>query len=74
VIHVLWAILVTMFVYPNGIVLGNLIASAICSVLVYLKIHFKLNKQHAERLAQSERHHKAQLAAIRGVPAPTMEK
>lgn len=54
-----------MFSWPDGIVVGNLIASAICSVLVYLKLHFKLNRQHREKMEQAERHHREHLQAIR---------
>lgn len=45
----------TLFSWPNGIVVGNLIASALWAVPALLHLDRKL-----------ERHHRAHLAAIRG--------
>jgi hypothetical protein len=59
--HVLWQ----MFSWPGGNVIGNMVASAICSVLVYLKLHLKMNAQHREKLEQAERHHRENLSALR---------
>ena len=59
--HIIWV----MFQWPQGIVVGNLIASAITSVLVYLKLHARMNKQHAALHARLDKQHKEHLAAIR---------
>lgn len=37
-----------MFQWPQGIVVGNLIASAITGFFTYLKIHRKLNKHNRQ--------------------------
>lgn len=41
----------TLFSWPNGIVLGNLIASALWATPTLIHLHTKLNRQHKEHLA-----------------------
>lgn len=41
----------TLFSWPNGIVLGNLIASALWATPTLIHLHVKLNRQHKEHLA-----------------------
>jgi hypothetical protein len=40
--HLLWQ----MFNWPNGVVLGNLIASAICGAPALWHLHRKINRHH----------------------------
>jgi hypothetical protein len=49
-------LLITLFKWPNGIVVGNLIASAICVLIAAI---------HLDRLAN--RHHKEHMAHWKGV-------
>ena len=60
------------FGWPTGAVWSNLLASGICSLLVYLRMHAKLKashqaladqaqQQHTERMAQAVAHHGALL-------------
>lgn len=44
-------LLVTLFSWPNGIVVGNLIASAIWAAPALWHLHRKLDRHHAEHLA-----------------------
>jgi hypothetical protein len=50
-------------------VLGNLAAAVLCGTPALWHLHRKLDRQHAERLAQSAVHHAAQLTAISAVRA-----
>jgi hypothetical protein len=59
-IHFLW----TLFGWPQGIVVGNLIASVLWAAPALLHLHRKLDRQHTERLAQAARHHQAILHAL----------
>ncbi len=49
--HILWI----MFNWPNGIVLGNLLASMIWGIPALTRIHSKLNKHHQVQLAMIRR-------------------
>jgi len=42
------SILLTLFAWPNGIVVGNLIASAILGVPALLHLHWRITKHHRE--------------------------
>lgn len=53
-----------LFGWPAGIVVGNLIASALWAAPAAWHLHAKLNAQHRERLSQAARHHEQVLAAI----------
>jgi hypothetical protein len=44
-------VLKTLFSWPNGIVLGNLIASALWATPALIHQHRKLNRHHEEHLA-----------------------
>ena len=55
--------LAVLFSWPNGIVLGNLIASALWATPALLHLHRKLNRHHAQRLAQAAAYHRRQLQA-----------
>lgn len=46
--HALTDVIVTMFSWPAGIVVGNLIASLIWAAPALLHLHRKLNRHHAE--------------------------
>ena len=57
-------VLSELFGWPNGIVVGNLIASAIWAAPALWHLHRKLDAQHAERIAQAARHHAEVLAGL----------
>jgi hypothetical protein len=57
--HFLWI----LFMWPNGIVLGNLLASVLWALPVLLHLDRLLRRHHRERLEQGERHHRERLAA-----------
>lgn len=42
--HVLWQ----LFNWPNGIVVGNLIASLLWAAPAFIHLHRKLNRHHRE--------------------------
>jgi len=44
-----------MFRWPDGIVVGNLIASALWAAPALVHLHRKLDRQHAERGAEAAR-------------------
>jgi hypothetical protein len=44
--------LLILFGWPNGIVLGNLLASLIWAVPALIHLHVKLNRHHNEILAR----------------------
>lgn len=48
-------ILKELFSWPNGIVVGNLIASALWATPALLHLHRKIDRNHAEHLAAIER-------------------
>lgn len=50
----------TLFSWPNGIVVGNLLASAIWATPALIHLHRKL-----------DRHHREHMEAVRNVNAPT---
>ena len=54
---VLHGLLLTLFIWPSGIVVGNLIASAMWQPQWFLALHHKVNKQHREHLEQADKHH-----------------
>lgn len=64
----MWSVLVTLFDWPNGIVVGNLIASAICVALAALRLERLLKRHHRQRMAQAQETHKlvAELHARHG--------
>lgn len=64
--HVLWE----MFRWPAGIVVGNLIASLLWAAPALLHLHRKLDRHHAERLAQAARHHQAVMGELRKQAPP----
>lgn len=45
-------------------VLGNLVASLLWALPAMMHLHRKLDRQHAERLAQAASHHQAVLDAV----------
>jgi hypothetical protein len=45
-------------------VLGNLVASAVLGVPALWHLHRKLDRHHAERMAQGEAHQRAIMAAL----------
>jgi hypothetical protein len=49
------------FGWPAGAVYSNLLASAICAVLVYWRLRVQMIAHHAEALAQAARHHAERL-------------
>lgn len=59
-LRVLWE----MFRWPDGIVLGNLIASALWAAPALLHLHRKLDANHAERVTQAAVHHRELLTAL----------
>jgi hypothetical protein len=61
------AFLSTLFAWPNGIVVGNLIASALWATPALIGLHRKLDRHHAAHMAAAAR--TAQLAAAPADPA-----
>jgi Co/Zn/Cd efflux system component len=55
------AILAAYFGWPLGAVYSNLLASAICSLWVYLRMRAKVRAAQVASMAQAARHHKEQL-------------
>lgn len=45
----MWHIVTTMFSWPNGIVVGNLLASLLWAAPALLHLHRKLDRHHRER-------------------------
>lgn len=45
--HILWV----LFNWPNGIVVGNLIASAIWAVPALAHLHWRISRNHREHMA-----------------------
>ena len=58
-------ILSTMFSWPNGIVVGNLLASAIWAPVGIIHLDRLMRRHHREHLALVIRHHREHLAALR---------
>jgi hypothetical protein len=56
------AIVSFYFGWPTGAVWSNLLASLICALLVWWRLHRQSARQHAVLLAQAARHHLEQLA------------
>jgi hypothetical protein len=50
VIGAVWSFVVTLFRYPDGIVLGNLLASAIWAAPAITHLHRQASRHHAERM------------------------
>lgn len=48
-------ILVTLFGWPNGIVVGNLIASALWAAPALAHLHIRLTRQHRAHMAALRR-------------------
>lgn len=46
----MWGFLVTLFQYPSGIVLGNLMASAIWATPALIHLHRKIDRNHREHM------------------------
>lgn len=46
-------ILATMFSWPNGIVVGNLIASALWAAPALTHLHRKINRHHREAMTRT---------------------
>lgn len=59
--HILWE----LFNWPAGIVVGNLIASAIWAPIGIIHLDRLMRRHHAEQLAQAARHHREHLAWLR---------
>lgn len=55
--NAVWSVLVTLFAWPDGIVVGNLIASAMCVCLAAVHIERLLKRHHAQRMQQAEATH-----------------
>jgi hypothetical protein len=45
-------------------ILGNVVAALVCGVPALFHLHRKLNRQHSERLAQADQHHRKTLRAL----------
>jgi hypothetical protein len=55
-----------MFSWPDGIVVGNLIASGMCTLLAALHLDRLARRHHREKMAQADAHHAEHMAVIRG--------
>lgn len=51
-------ILTFYFGWPTGAVWSNLLASLICSIIVWWRLRARMIIHHNETLAQQERHHR----------------
>jgi cytochrome c biogenesis protein ResB len=58
---VLHGLLLTLFIWPSGIVVGNLIASAMWQPQWFLSLHHKANKHHTEAIDLAKTHHQEKL-------------
>jgi hypothetical protein len=58
------SILRTLFSWPDGIVVGNLIASAIWAPTAIIHLDRLARRHHREHLALLHRHHREHLDAI----------
>ena len=56
------SVLAFYFGWPLGAVWSNLLASAICAVLIWWRVKARMIAHHVEQIAQKERHHAEQLA------------
>ena len=54
-------VLRTLFSWPNGIVVGNLIASAIWAPIGIIHLDRLMRRHHAQQLAQAAHHHREHL-------------
>lgn len=61
--HLLW-ILFGPSTWGAG---GNMVAWVICGALGFGWLHSKEKARHLIRMQQAEKHHQAQMAAIRGI-------
>jgi hypothetical protein len=52
------------FGWPDGAVYSNLVASAICSVLIWWRLRARIIAHHAAVLIQADRHHAEHMAAV----------
>jgi primosomal protein N'' len=52
------------FGWPEGAVWSNLLASAICSVLIWWRLRARMIAHHVEQLAQRDRHHEDMKAHV----------
>ena len=59
---VLHGLLVTLFIWPGGIVVGNLIASAMWQPQWFFSVHHKINHKHNVAMAKADMHHEEHMA------------
>ena len=52
------------FGWPDGAVWSNLVASAICSVVIWWRLRARIIAHHAAMLIQADRHHAEHMAAV----------
>jgi len=52
--HDAYAVVATMFRWPDGIVLGNLIASAFWALPAFIHLHLKINRNQRELTGQPD--------------------
>lgn len=55
----------TLFSWPNGIVVGNLIASAIWAPIGIIHLDRLARKHHAEHMTLLRKHHHEQMEALK---------
>jgi hypothetical protein len=61
-------VLQEIFDWPNGIVVGNLLASVLWAAPAFVKLHRKLDLHHRERMALMHRQHRELKEAL--LPCP----
>jgi ABC-type transport system involved in cytochrome bd biosynthesis fused ATPase/permease subunit len=61
--HALWVFLETLFHWPEGIVVGNLIASVLWVPFTLIHLHRRSRKNLAEQTKELKAHVKEQLSA-----------
>lgn len=59
-------LLATLFSWPNGIVVGNLIASAIWAPIGIIHLDRLMRRHHAQQIAQAARHHREHMRHLAG--------
>jgi phosphotransferase system glucose/maltose/N-acetylglucosamine-specific IIC component len=62
---VLHGVLLTLFIWPSGIVVGNLIASAMWQPSWFLSLHKKINVTHKKAMKQQDEQHKEHMHLLK---------
>jgi hypothetical protein len=55
----------TLFSWPNGIVVGNLLASAIWAPIGIIHLDHLMRRHHREHISLMHRHHREHMEALK---------